>query len=559
MAYTVRNDATNAIVYDPRVEDAILIDPVLHQKDNAFGAFNCEMFSMHFDLANLQKRRTIYAIYKDDAPHPMWKGILISGGDTLEPLASLYFEDFMSVLRDSVQDAFVFTGQPDAFLAELIANHNAQVDPWQQITLGYVTVTDPNDYVRRSSESELTTWEAIKTRLIDTLGGHLRMRYEGDIAYLDYLEGDVNDTDPYLNTSTQVIEFGENLKEFSRVVSASETYTACIPKGAKVEQYDDEGVAHSVALTIADVNDGSKYLIDEEARALYGFRCAPISETTWDDVTVPSNLKTKGLEYLKGKAVKLANTIKLSAIDLRHLGVQSDSFGFLDYVRVNISPYNIYALYLLSEISIPLDDPSELTISLGETFRTLADRQQQHASQLQQNIERVEQSIPQKVQTGFQNEIAETMISIQSLIQQTGSEILTQVSEIYLSTSSFEEFQKEVSTSFKQTSNAFNFEFKTITSKVTTLDGTVSSKFTEIDKYIRFIDGNIVLGENGNPLILKITNERISFLYNNVEIAYFSSGRLYVNQIEAITSFTLGDFVFGKDSSGGMNIKYIGV
>jgi hypothetical protein len=558
MVYTIRNDATGAIVYDPRIENAVLVNPALHLKDNQFGSLDCEMYSSHFDMSNLRKRRTIYAVYKDDATEPMWKGILISGDDTLNPSATLYFEDFMSVLRDSVQDAFVFTGQPIAFLTSLINAHNAQVDPWQRIALGHVTVTDPNNYVRRSSESELTTWEAIKTRLIDTLGGHVRVRYEGGVAYLDYLKGDTTNTDPYLNTSTQVIEFGENLKEFSRVVSASETYTACIPKGAKIDHYDDEGVLHSVALTIESVNDGSKYLIDEEARALYGFRCAPINETTWDDVTIADNLKTKGLEYLHGKAVKLANTIKLSAIDLRHLGVASDSFEFLGYVQINVYPYDIDALYLLTELSIPLDNPSELTISLGETSRSLADRQQQQASQLMQGIQQVEQSIPQQIQTGVQNEIAETVTSIQTLIEQTGNSILTQVSEIYTSTSSFEEFQSQVSTMLTQTSNAFTMQFSTISSQITNLDGAVSSRFSEINRYIRFVDGNILLGEDGNPLILKITNERISFYYNNVEIAYFSAGRLYVDKLEAITSLTLGDFAFGPDASRGMALKYIG-
>lgn len=558
MAYTVRNDATNALVYDPRIEDAVLIAPVLHQKDNSFGAFDCDMPMNHPEYARLLKRRTVFAIYKDDASDPMWKGIYIRGSEALEATVELYFEDFMSVLRDSVQDAFLYTGEPVGLLEQFLAAHNAQVDSWQRIELGHVTVTDPNDYIRRSSESELSTWDAIKTRLLDTLGGHLRMRYVAGVAYLDYLRGDTFETDPYLNTSTQIIEFGENLKDFSRVISAAETYTACIPKGAKVQKYDDEGTSQSVPLTIESVNDGSKYLIDEEARALYGFRCAPIADTTWDDVTVPANLKTKGLEYLQGQAVKLVNTIKLTAYDLRHLGVTSDSYGFLDYIRVSVYPYNIDALYLLTEIEIPLDDPSETNISVGETFMSIADRQQQLASRVQQNAETIVQTVATQLQSGAQNEIAEAMTSVQTLVEQTGNSILSQVSEIYTSSSSFDEFQRRVSTMFEQTSEAFELQFSTIVSQVTALDGSTASRFAEISRYIRFVDGNIVLGEDGNPLILKITHEKISFLYNNIEIAYFSSGRLYVDKLEAITSLTLGSFAFGPDSSGGMSLKYIG-
>lgn len=189
---------------------------------------------------------------------------------------------------------------------------------------------------------------------------------------------------------------------------------------------------------------------------------------------------------------------------------------------------------------------------------SLADRQQQTASQLQQGIEKVEQSIPGKVQSGVQNELVQTVTTLQTLIEQTGSSILAQVSEIYTSTSTFEEFQSQVSTMLEQTANSFEMQFSTITSQITSLDGSVSSRFNEISKYIRFIDGSIILGVDGDPLILKITNERIMFLHNNVEIAYFSSGRLYVDKLHAITSLTLGDFAFGPDSSGGMNLKYIG-
>lgn len=558
MVYTIRNDATGAIVYDPRLEDMVLIEPVLHQKDNTFGSFECEMYTNHSDYANLRKRRTIYSVYKDDAANPMWKGILMSGTDTLNPSIKLYFEDFMSVLRDSMQDAFVFTGTPAEFMSQLIDAHNAQVEPWQQITLGVVSVTDLNDYIRRSSESELSTWEVIKTRLINTLGGHLRMRYAGGAAYLDYLEGGTAKLDPNLNTSTQIIEFGENLKEFSRVVSASETYTACIPKGAKIERYDADGNVYTESLTIASVNDGSKYLIDVDAVALYGFRCAPIESTTWEDVTVAENLKTKGLAWLQGEAVKLANTIKLSAVDLRHLGVASDSYGFLDYVRVSVYPYDLDAIYLLSEISIPIDDPSELSINLGETSLSLSDRQQQQASDLRQKIENSTQEVKSYAENSLMNEIARTVTEIQTLISQSGEQIMTQVSEIYTSTTSFEEFQKQVSTSLIQTSEAFELQFTTLTSQISTIDGSMTSQFAKIDKYIRFVDGNILLGEDGNPLILEIRNDRISFKYNNVEIAYFSSGHLYVDKLEAITSLTLGAFAFIPDSTGGMALKHIG-
>lgn len=556
MIYQIRNDQTGTIVYDPRIPDAVVIDPILDRQDNTFGSLKFKMFPSHPETGSISKRKTIYSVYRNDGQNPIFRGICTEGTEDLDGIVQYYFEDFMSVLRDSMQDPFIWQGSPLDFMRQLITNHNAQVEDWQKITLGHMTVTDPNDYIYRESESELSTWEVIKTRFIDLMGGHLRMRYVNGIAYLDYLEGSTGSTtDPYIDTSTQVIEIGENLKSFSRVISSSATYSACVPKGAEMEFYDDDGNSYKKRLTIETVNEGSKYLIDSDAVALYGFRCAPVSETTWDDVTVPENLIAKGREYLESTLVMLSNTIKLTAIDLNHLGVSSDTFDYLQYVRVSVYTANLDRIYLLTAMTIPLDDPSELSITLGETILTLADRQAKQNAAINTRIETVEQNVASMdPQTAIDN----TATELRSLIEQTGSSILSQVSQIYTRSSSFEQYQKEVATALEQTANTFEFQFRAISSQVTNIEGESSSKFSTISKYIRFIDGAIYLGEEGNPLILKISNEKISFFNNNVEIAYFSSGRLYVDRLEAITSLTLGSYAFMPNRTGGMTLKYIG-
>lgn len=557
MVYQIRNDASNLIVYDPRLEDAIVVDPELKLSDNQCGSLRFKMFPSHADYTNIKKRRTVYAVYRGDAVNPIFKGICVDGTDDQDQIVDLYFEDFMSVLRDSMQDAFEYHGELIPFFEGLLSAHNAQVETWQQIQPGHITITDPNDYIYRLSEKELSTWEIIQTRLIDVYGGHLRMRYESGVAYLDYLKGDVNDLDPYLNTSTQTIEIGENLKDFSRLISASETYTACIPKGAETTFYDDDGAEYRARITIEEVNSGSKYLIDTDAVALYGFRCAPVDLTTWDDVTMAENLKTKGQAFLSGTLVKLANSIKLSAADLVHLGVESDSFGFLDYVRVVVFTANINQIYLLTEIAIPLDDPVELSISLGETTLSLTDQQTRKSSELTQRIEDVGSSVSE-VRQQVATDIEEVSETFTRLIESTAESIMSQCAAIYVSATSFSEYQEQVSTMLTQTAQGFTMQFNNLTQQITTLNGTVQTQITNTSKYIRFVDGNIVIGIEGNPLILKIGNDKISFVTDNVEIAYFSSGRLYVNDVEALISLTIGNFAFMPTTTGGMSLKYIG-
>ena len=557
MVYQIRNDSSNLIVYDPRLDGAIVTDPELKFSDNQCGSLRFTMYPDHPDYTNIHKRRTIYAVYRGDALNPIFKGICTEGTDDQTQIVDFYFEDFMSVLRDSMQNAFEYHGELIPFFQGLLATHNAQVQTWQQIQPGYVTVTDPNDYIYRLSEKELSTWEVIQTRLVNVLGGHLRMRYVSGVAYLDYLEGSTTDLDPYLNASTQPIEIGENLKDFARLISASETYSACIPKGAEATFYDDDGVEYKKRIGIESTNSGSKYLINDTAVSQYGYRCAPIEMTTWDDVTDPINLKAKGLAFLNGTLVKLSNSVKLTAEDLAHLGVESDTFGFLDYVRVYIYTANIDQIYLLTGITIPLDDPSELTISLGVTTLSLTDQQARKNSDLVSKVDAVESSVTE-VQHQISTDIEQVSETFNRLIESTAESIMSQCEAIYVNTTSFSEYQQQVSSMLTQTAQGFTMQFNALTQQVTNLDNTVTTQITNTSKYIRFVDGKIQIGVEGKPLSLEIRNDRIVFIVDNVEVAYFTAGRLYVKEVEALVSLIIGNFAFMPTQAGGMSLKYIG-
>lgn len=89
------------------------------------------------------------------------------------------------------------------------------------------------------------------------------------------------------------------------------------------------------------------------------------------------------------------------------------------------------------------------------------------------------------------------------------------------------------------------------------LEGT-DARFTEISKYIRFVDGNIVLGEDGNTLTLKIQNDRISFIDLGQEVAYFSNSRLYVIDAQFLHSLQLGNYSFMPRSNGNLSFKKVG-
>ena len=211
----------------------------------------------------------------------------------------------------------------------------------------------------------------------------------------------------------------------------------------------------------------------------------------------------------------------------------------------------------MTSITIPLDDPSELTISLGVTTLDLTDKQTKRASDLVQRVDNVESSVTE-VRQQTATDIEQISETFSRLIEETAESIKSQMSAIYVSSTSFSEYQSAVTSLLEQTAQGFTMQFNTLTQQITTLDNTVTTQITNTSRYIRFVNGRIVIGVEGDPLSLELRNDRIVFIVNNVEIAYFASGRLYVNEVEALVSLVIGNFAFMPTAAGGMSLKYIG-
>ena len=75
----------------------------------------------------------------------------------------------------------------------------------------------------------------------------------------------------------------------------------------------------------------------------------------------------------------------------------------------------------------------------------------------------------------------------------------------------------------------------------------------EIQRYIKFVNGNILLGRSDSELNLKIANDRISFLSGTTEVAYISNQRLYITDAVFLKSIQIGDFAFVPRTNGNLS------
>ena len=159
---------------------------------------------------------------------------------------------------------------------------------------------------------------------------------------------------------------------------------------------------------------------------------------------------------------------------------------------------------------------------------------------------------------------ADALARIDNAVKVTDSQISkekdalrTEVWEKYYDKESLDSQFGEISTKIEQTKNSVNVEF---TNFKTDLDASKKqniASFNEIHKYIRFIDGNIYIGVEGNPIQLIEKNDRLSFVQGGAEVAYFSNNKLYVNDGQFNNTLRIGNFEFSPRPNGSLDFKKV--
>lgn len=344
-------------LYDLRDEDLVLISPTVKIGENTAGSFEFSILPKHPHYEEVNELTSVITAY--DGDKEIFCGRVVEIKKDLYNRKKVICEGELAYFNDSIQRPARYQGLTvRGYLETLVNIHNQQVKNQgidKTFKVGAVTVQDNNDYVYKYTNWE-STLEVIKTDLLNTYGGHLRIRKENGVRYLDYLAD-------YPNTNTQVIEFGSNLLDFTHDMVASDIVTAVIPLGARLEDVTEvEGL--DAYLTIKDVNGGVDYVYSQEAVKSYGWIFKTVK---WDDVHVADNLLRKGKEYLSD--IQFAQiTLTVSAVDLHMLHVDMERIKVLDEIRVTSSPNGLDRFFPVSEMTLYLDKPSNNKLTLGTSY-----------------------------------------------------------------------------------------------------------------------------------------------------------------------------------------------
>lgn len=314
--------------------------------------------------------------------------------------------------------------------------------------------------------------------------------------------------------------------------------------GAKIK--DGEGKDTDNRLTVASVNDGLDYIIDEEAADKYGLIFAT---HTWDDVTEATNLLTKANAHLSD-LVNQPETIELTAADLATVDASFSSFHLGTYVKVESNPHGIDQNFLVTKLSLKLLEPGANKLTLGGVFEGISGALAGVSGAQGEIILQIENAY-KTASTAIYNVEQNLLASLQV----TEENIKSTVAENYYLKEDTDALVSSVSTEIEQTKNSVEIEFTSFRANIDSIVANTDAEFEEIRKFIRFVDGKILLGEVGNELELQIANDRISFLQDGAEVAYFNNRKLYVTDTQILHSLQLGKFAFMPRENGNISFK----
>jgi hypothetical protein len=545
-------------IYDPRSDVLRIREPDAHL---AVGESGSMSFLMDSDHPHADKITRMKGVLR-----------LVAGGrtilksrvrkDTLDfsLVRKIEAEGLLACLNDSVIPPFNF---PDDFLEDaayqtaaesgnvirfflewILAEHNSQVGPEQQIQLGDVTVTDPNNYISRASSDYLTAMDVVKKKLVDLLGGHLLADYSGETTVLHYY------ADLPL-TNLQEVEFGENLLDLETELSAEDPFTSILPvgkDGLTMAELEDGEVSPGI------VKDGL-ILYNAAAEAESGGRIT--KKVDWKDVTEAANLRTKAAAKLTAEGSKHVMTITCKAVDL---GGRGDIPHFMvgRYVQLKSPPHGFADAYPLMELNPDILNPGNTQITLGSTAKAASDMAHGNQSSLEDKQD--QQQIELDKQQGSIEELVQsTKEQITSAIQ-TCEQILFAALESYATTSDLEAFKQTVEAQFSVMSDEISMKFTETTEHIVNVDGDLQKTVETLSKYFDFgIDGlTIKAGENA--MNLSLDNDLIIFKKNGQQFGWWDGVDFHTgNIVIAVTERAqFGNFAFVPRSNGSLSFLKVG-
>lgn len=559
------------LFYHPQLSQLAITEAKLSEDAENIDSLTLSAPFNHPYLDSIHPMASTIVCKKGDAT--VFEGRALNDGSDFYNTHTWTCESALAYLKDSQQPPFSYKGTLKGLLEYFLSVHNKAVEEKKRFKLGNITVTDNNDYISYSNSEYSCTLDAIKSKLINTHGGYLMVRYTDTGKVLDYLA-------EFNERAIQSVEYGKNLLDVKISRDHTERITALIPLGAKKKTTDEEGneVESDERVDITSVNDGLNYIFDETVAKEIGWIWAT---EAWDDVTLPGNLLRKAKARL-AELIAGITSMELTIVDESDTGANIGSIHARQFVNCLSPLHGIDGRYACMSKTVDYLNPSGNTITIGASgikLTSISAKQNENITELTDDLigktaeiqgaiakanaaEATAKDAKEATDTVIDDITAlqESVRECYSEISKTSEEIRLTVREEYISRSEMATIQQDFQSTITQNSSEIRMDFSAVTDE---LKDNIATNQELLEEYIRFKGALIELGKVGNAFTAELSNNELAFKENGQKIAYISNNSLVITNAEIRNKLSLGNetrgwFDFIPRNNGNLSIKWRG-
>ena len=408
-------------------------------------------------------------------------------------------EGSLSYLTDSYVPSVKVEETIKALFTRYVNEHNSRVEDYKKFTVGQITIDNADtEKVKVDNDGYRYTSNAIQNDLIDSYGGYLRTRYENGVRYLDYLKD-------YGHKTTQTIEYKKNLIDFALEVNPEDVFTYLIPTGDS-------------NLKINDVNNGKDYIEVEGAKAKWGNKYLLKS---FSGISDASTLLKEAKQYIKNHYEELPESLEITAIDLKLLGVNVESIHVGDVVRVTSTPNGVDKDYTCSAISYNLSQFGKTKYTLGKPKQDFTKKYNQNSSSTSSAINDTNSSLGRT-----NGRLSETQSKLEKYITATDDTLALMHENIVLNANNIKANAEHIELNAKLDADKFN----QVSLELDSINATLALKAEAEDVEKNFNSVEITLDAMESEIALKASTKDVNGQINEVNLTLNShDGRITAN------------------------------
>lgn len=359
MNYKLYVDGELFFANDWNEKEYRLVSPKIKLELNKAGSVEFTILPTHPFYNAFSQMKSIVTAYRDD--RLIFDGRVLSDDTDNYKQRRVYCEGALAYLVDSVLPPCKGTRTAEEHYRLIINAHNEQVEPEKRFSPGIVSIDQKSESQIFGEDSYREDFSSIETDLLDAYGGYLRIRYDSNIRYLDYVKS-------YDSTNSQKIRFGSNLLDLTNKRSGEDLFTVLLPIGK--DKLTIEGAGLSSKYT-----HNGRYLENSEAIAQYG-RIVKLID--FGNVEDPNTLLNKAEKYMSDNYKGIPPELTIKAFDLHTFYPTIKPFNLGDDIVIESEPHGISRTLMCTVIELDLTspdkdqytltDPNQITIQKDRTL-----------------------------------------------------------------------------------------------------------------------------------------------------------------------------------------------